>query len=64
MLHHRESPRVPIDVHAHYVPPQLLEAIADRGSDIGIRLVASAGAPPALHFDYGFKARPFFPQLI
>jgi aminocarboxymuconate-semialdehyde decarboxylase len=26
--------------------------------------VSSDGAPPALHFDYGFKVRPFFPRLI
>jgi aminocarboxymuconate-semialdehyde decarboxylase len=55
---------VPIDVHAHYVPAQLLDAIASRGSDIGVRLFASGDAPPALHFDYGFKVRPFFPRLI
>jgi aminocarboxymuconate-semialdehyde decarboxylase len=55
---------MPIDVHAHYVPPQLIDAVAVRGKDIGVRLVLSDGAPPALHFDYGFKVRPFFPRLI
>src|SRR5712691_12512040 len=55
---------MPIDVHAHYVPPQLIDAIDARGKDIGVRLARSAGAPPALHFDYGFKVRPFFPRLI
>ena len=55
---------MPIDVHAHYVPPQLIDAIAGRGKDIGVRLVRSDNAPPALHFDYGFKVRPFFPRLI
>jgi aminocarboxymuconate-semialdehyde decarboxylase len=56
---------VPIDVHAHYVPPQLIAAVAARGAKLGVRLVPSAGnAPPALHFDYGFKARPFFPRLV
>jgi aminocarboxymuconate-semialdehyde decarboxylase len=59
-----ESTLVPIDVHAHYVPAQLLDAITSRGSDIGVRLIPSVGAPPALHFDYGFKVRPFFPRLI
>jgi aminocarboxymuconate-semialdehyde decarboxylase len=29
-----------------------------------VRLARSTGAPPALHFDYGFKVRPFFPRLI
>jgi aminocarboxymuconate-semialdehyde decarboxylase len=55
---------VPIDVHAHYVPPQLIDAVATRGKDVGVRLVPSVGAPPALHFDYGFKVRPFFPRLV
>jgi aminocarboxymuconate-semialdehyde decarboxylase len=54
-----------IDVHAHYVPPQLIEAVRSRGAEIGVRLVPSPGAaPPALHFDYGFKVRPFFPRLV
>jgi aminocarboxymuconate-semialdehyde decarboxylase len=55
---------MPIDIHAHYVPPQLIDAVAARGKDIGVRLVRSDGSPPALHFDYGFKVRPFFPRLI
>jgi aminocarboxymuconate-semialdehyde decarboxylase len=55
---------MPIDIHAHYVPPQLIAAIDARGKDIGVGLTRSAGATPALHFDYGFKVRPFFPRLI
>jgi aminocarboxymuconate-semialdehyde decarboxylase len=56
---------MPIDVHAHYVPPRLIEAVRLRGAEIGVRLVRSVGdVAPALHFDYGFKARPFFPRLI
>ncbi len=54
---------MPIDVHAHYVPPQLIDAVAATGQEIGVRLVQSP-AGVALHFDYGFKARPFFPRLI
>lgn len=54
-----------IDVHAHYVPPQLLSAIAARGRDVGVTLLPSGdGKPPALAFDYGFKVRPFFPKLV
>jgi aminocarboxymuconate-semialdehyde decarboxylase len=52
---------VPIDVHAHYVPPQLLAAIRSKGGEIGVRL---QGDPSAIAFDYGFKVRPFFPRLI
>jgi aminocarboxymuconate-semialdehyde decarboxylase len=55
---------VPIDVHAHYVPPQLLAAIEKAGADIGVRLTATAGAQPSLRFDYGFSVRPFFPRLV
>jgi aminocarboxymuconate-semialdehyde decarboxylase len=54
-----------IDVHAHYVPPQLIEAVRLRGAEIGVSLVASPGnAPPALRFDYGFAVRSFFPHLV
>jgi aminocarboxymuconate-semialdehyde decarboxylase len=55
---------MPIDIHAHYVPPQLLAAIDARGKEIGVSLARSAGAAPALQFDYGFKVRPFFPRLV
>jgi aminocarboxymuconate-semialdehyde decarboxylase len=55
---------MPIDIHAHYVPPQLIDAITERGKDIGVQLVKSGEAPPALQFAYGFKVRPFFPRLI
>lgn len=55
---------MPIDVHAHYVPPQLIDAVLARGKEIGVRLVKAGDAPPALHFDYGFKVRPFFQRLI
>lgn len=54
---------MPIDTHAHYVPPQLLTTIASDGHHIGVSLDTSASTP-ALHFGYGFKARPFFPKLI
>jgi aminocarboxymuconate-semialdehyde decarboxylase len=55
---------MPIDVHAHYVPETLLAAIRRDGAGIGVRLEDRDGSPPALSFDYGFKARPFFPKLV
>jgi aminocarboxymuconate-semialdehyde decarboxylase len=56
---------MPIDVHAHYIPPQLLDAIDREGGSVGVSLIRSSdGAPPALAFDYGFKVRPFFPKLV
>ena len=55
---------MPIDVHAHYVPPQLIAAIKSRGGAIGVRLAPADGGKEALSFDYGFKVRPFFPRLV
>jgi aminocarboxymuconate-semialdehyde decarboxylase len=56
---------MPIDVHAHYVPPATLEALEGKGAEFGVSLVKH---PPScdcsLHFNYGFKTRPFFAKLI
>jgi aminocarboxymuconate-semialdehyde decarboxylase len=56
---------MPIDAHAHYVPPSLIETIEGRSADFGLSVIQH---PPicscALHFDYGLKVRPFFPKLI
>ena len=56
---------MPIDVHAHYVPPALLEDIDSEAKRFGIDVVRH---PPscscALHFQYGLKVRPFFPKLV
>ena len=56
---------MPIDVHAHCVPPSILENVEARAADFGISVVRQ---PPscacAIHFDYGLKVRPFFPKLI
>jgi hypothetical protein len=46
----RKSP-MPVDIHAHYVPPQLIAAIGARGKEIGVALVKSGEAQPALQFD-------------
>jgi aminocarboxymuconate-semialdehyde decarboxylase len=52
-------------VHAHYVPPSLLEAVEDRAGEFGLAVVRN---PPscscAFHFGYGLKVRPFFPKLV
>jgi len=56
---------MPIDVHAHYVPPSIVEALEGRARDFGLSVVKH---PPscecAIHFDYGTKVRPFFAKLI
>ncbi len=53
---------MPIDIHAHYVPPQFIAAVRARGANIGVRLAGPPGGE-ALRF-YGFKVRPFFARLI
>ncbi len=55
---------MPIDIHAHYVPPHLFEAIARDGQAMGVRVVRDAGKTPAIAFDSGFQTRPLFPKLI
>ncbi len=56
---------MPIDVHAHYVPPSILETVEGRAREFGLSVVKH---PPscacAFHFDYGLKVRPFFPKLV
>lgn len=56
---------MPIDVHAHYVPPSILEALSTRAAEFGITV--DGGPAPcncALGFDFGLKLRPFFPPLV
>jgi len=60
--YHHDVPIV-IDIHAHYVPAELISAVRREGARLGVRLVEDA-ATPAPHFAYGFKVRPFFPTLI
>jgi aminocarboxymuconate-semialdehyde decarboxylase len=56
---------MPIDVHAHLVPPSILDRLAQAGADCGIDVL---GDPPAcrqcLSFAYGLKSRPMFPRLV
>jgi aminocarboxymuconate-semialdehyde decarboxylase len=56
---------MPIDVHAHYVPPSILDEVEDKASRFGLSVIKH---PPscscALHFNYGLKVRPFFSKLI
>jgi aminocarboxymuconate-semialdehyde decarboxylase len=55
---------MPIDIHAHYVPRQLIEAVKANGAEIGVRLITDKGETPAIGFDYGFSTRPLFAKLI
>lgn len=52
-----------VDIHAHYVPPELIARIRGNKATLGVEVIDGA-ATPALAFDYGFKVRPFFPKLV
>ena len=53
-----------VDVHAHYVPPTMLEALQGRAEEFGVSLHHAPGCQCALHFNNGPKIRPFFPPLV
>jgi aminocarboxymuconate-semialdehyde decarboxylase len=55
---------MPIDVHAHYVPPGLVERLQREGARYGVSVVETEPACHALHFGYGVRLRPFFAKLI
>ena len=55
---------MPVDVHAHYVPTQILEVLRDKGGDYGASVLDGAAACPCLKFDHGLQARPFFARLL
>lgn len=55
---------MPIDVHAHYVPPRILEKLREKGMDRGVNVIDRAAGCPCVHFDYGLKVRPFFEGLL
>ncbi len=54
---------MPIDVHAHYVPPSIIETLEREGSRYGISLVETEPACHAVRFAYGVTLRPFFAKL-
>jgi aminocarboxymuconate-semialdehyde decarboxylase len=53
-----------IDVHAHYVPPELIETVAERGKEFGVSVARGPSCQCAFHFEGGPKVRPFFPDLV
>ena len=53
-----------IDIHAHYIPQNLIAMAREHGANMGVRVVDTAGSAPSFEFSYGFKVRPFFPKLI
>lgn len=53
-----------VDVHAHYIPPTMLESLQGRAEEFGVSLHHAPGCQCALHFNGGPKIRPFFPALV
>jgi aminocarboxymuconate-semialdehyde decarboxylase len=53
-----------IDVHAHYVPPDVIRTLQREGARYGITVVETEPACHALRFAYGLSVRPFFAKLI
>ncbi|MDC0033430.1 amidohydrolase [Alphaproteobacteria bacterium] len=52
-----------IDVHAHFVPPSVIETLADRGAEFGIDLVDVQPGCQCCKFPSGMQIRPFFETL-
>lgn len=53
-----------IDVHAHFVPPAILDTLARKGSEYGIRLVEKGAETRCCRFDNGLEVRPFLAGLL
>ncbi|HLI64425.1 MAG TPA: amidohydrolase family protein [Terriglobales bacterium] len=54
---------MPIDVHAHYVPPRILEALHDKGASFGVTVLPHKPGN-CLSFEYGVTLRPLLPRLL
>ena len=53
-----------IDIHAHYVSPQLIEEARRNGSTYGVSVTSATNGQDSLIFeDLGEKLRPFFTEL-
>jgi aminocarboxymuconate-semialdehyde decarboxylase len=55
---------MPIDMHAHYVPPRVLAVLEHDASSYGVRLMDAAGGGRCVHFAHGLTIRPFFARLL
>jgi aminocarboxymuconate-semialdehyde decarboxylase len=53
-----------IDMHAHYVPPKALEAIAHDATSYGVHLETAAPGGQCACFNEGLTLRPFLPRLF
>ena len=53
-----------IDVHAHFVPPEILETLRGKGRDFGVELVETEPGCHCCRFESGLTIRPFFDGLL
>jgi aminocarboxymuconate-semialdehyde decarboxylase len=53
-----------IDMHAHYVPPRILEVLEQNPAPYGAHLEEAAAGSRCVCFNYGQMIRPFFPELL
>jgi len=53
-----------VDVHAHYVPREILQRLATEGARLGISLGGTEPNCQQLRFAYGLVVRPFFAKLV
>lgn len=55
---------MPVDVHAHLVPPAVLDALSAKGIDYGVDLVETEPGCHCCRFESGMQVRPFFETLL
>lgn len=56
---------MPVDVHAHYVPPQVVDELERESGRYGINVVMhEPTCQKCLLFDFGLQVRPFFQRLL
>jgi aminocarboxymuconate-semialdehyde decarboxylase len=56
---------MPVDVHAHYVPPKLIEVLEREGARYGVKVAEhEPTCQKCLRFEYGLQIRPFFAKLV
>lgn len=54
-----------IDVHAHYVPPEVVDALERESGRYGVNVVVhEPTCQKCLRFEYGLEVRPFFERLL
>ena len=55
---------MPVDVHAHFVPRDILDTLSARGVDYGVDLVETEPGCQCCRFESGIQIRPFFETLL